>query len=115
MKTVSPLRSSKRNGFTLFEVTVAIPILLSLTTLAILGVRDYLKGPPPSIIRSDSSEIKASLIESGLLTPVRNSRPSSSGASASPSRKVQPLVIPELRPPTVVGDRAGTVTESKRK
>lgn len=115
MKTVSPLRSSKRNGFTLFEVTVAIPVLLSLTTLTILGVRDYLKAPPP-IVRSDSSEVKASLIEHGLLTPVRSSRPP--GAPASTSRKAEPLVtpIPELRPPaTVVSERAGAVTESKRK
>ncbi len=44
MKTASPLRSSKRNGFSLLELTVVIAVTLSLTTLLILGARAWKNG-----------------------------------------------------------------------
>lgn len=44
MKTASPLRSSKRSGFSLLELTVVIAVLLSLTTILILGARAWKNG-----------------------------------------------------------------------
>ncbi|WP_035610291.1 type II secretion system protein [Haloferula sp. BvORR071] len=44
MKTAPPLRSSKRSGFSLLELTVVIAVLLSLTTVLILGARAWKKG-----------------------------------------------------------------------
>jgi prepilin-type N-terminal cleavage/methylation domain-containing protein len=44
MKTASPLRSSKRNGFSLLELTVVIAVILSLTTVLILGARAWKNG-----------------------------------------------------------------------
>lgn len=44
MKTASPLRSSKRSGFSLLELTVVIAVLLSLTTVLILGARAWKNG-----------------------------------------------------------------------
>ena len=44
MKTASPLRSSKGNGFSLLELTVVIAVLLSLTTVLMLGARAWKAG-----------------------------------------------------------------------
>lgn len=44
MKTASPLRSSKRSGFSLLELTVVIAVLLSLTTILMLGARAWKNG-----------------------------------------------------------------------
>jgi type II secretory pathway pseudopilin PulG len=44
MKTASPLRSSKGSGFSLLELTVVIAVLLSLTTVLILGARAWKNG-----------------------------------------------------------------------
>jgi prepilin-type N-terminal cleavage/methylation domain-containing protein len=44
MKTASPLRSSKRSGFSLLEITVVIAVLLSLTTVLFLGARAWKNG-----------------------------------------------------------------------
>lgn len=44
MKTAPPLRSSKRKGFSLLELTVVIAVLLSLTTILILGARAWKTG-----------------------------------------------------------------------
>jgi prepilin-type N-terminal cleavage/methylation domain-containing protein len=44
MKTASPLRSSKRSGFSLLELTVVIAVLLSLTTVLFVGARAWKNG-----------------------------------------------------------------------
>ena len=44
MKTAPPLRSSKRRGFSLLELTVVIAVLLSLTTVLMLGARAWKNG-----------------------------------------------------------------------
>ena len=44
MKTASPLRSSKRSGFSLLEMTVVIAVLLSLTTVLFIGARAWKNG-----------------------------------------------------------------------
>jgi prepilin-type N-terminal cleavage/methylation domain-containing protein len=44
MKTASPLRSSKRSGFSLLEITVVIAVLLSLTTVLFVGARAWKNG-----------------------------------------------------------------------
>ena len=45
MKTASPSRSSgRKHGFSLLEVTVVIAVLLSLTTVLILGARAWKNG-----------------------------------------------------------------------
>jgi prepilin-type N-terminal cleavage/methylation domain-containing protein len=44
MKTASPLRSSKKGGFSLLELTVVIAVLLSLTTVLVLGARAWKNG-----------------------------------------------------------------------
>jgi prepilin-type N-terminal cleavage/methylation domain-containing protein len=44
IKTASPLRSSKRSGFSLLELTVVIAVLLSLTTVLLLGARAWKNG-----------------------------------------------------------------------
>jgi prepilin-type N-terminal cleavage/methylation domain-containing protein len=44
MKTAPPLRSSKRSGFSLLEITVVIAVLLSLTTILLVGARAWKSG-----------------------------------------------------------------------
>ncbi|QJE96643.1 type II secretion system protein [Luteolibacter luteus] len=44
MKAATPMRSSKRKGFSLLELTVVIAVLLSLTTILILGARAWKNG-----------------------------------------------------------------------
>lgn len=41
MKTVSPRRSSSRSGITLLELTVVIAVILSLTTILLIGARAW--------------------------------------------------------------------------
>ena len=44
MKIASPLRSSKRSGFTLLEITVVIAVMLSLTMILFLGANAWKNG-----------------------------------------------------------------------
>ena len=44
MNTASPLRSSKRSGFSLLELTVVIAVLLSLTSVLFVGARAWKSG-----------------------------------------------------------------------
>ena len=44
MNTVTPRRSLRRNGFSLLELTVVIAVLLSLTTVLLLGARAWKNG-----------------------------------------------------------------------
>ena len=44
MRTASPLRSSKGNGFSLLELAVVIAVILSLTTVLLLGARAWKNG-----------------------------------------------------------------------
>ncbi len=44
MNTASPMRSSRKKGFSLLELTVVIAVLLSLTTVLLLGARAWKNG-----------------------------------------------------------------------
>ena len=66
MKTAPPLRSSKRKGLSLLELTVVIAVLLSLTTVLMLGARAWKNGSDVSSLAGKPVRLRFRLKDADL-------------------------------------------------